>query len=66
MVRLSLALLGPFDATLDGQPLVAFASAKVRVLLAYHVVEAGRPHTRQRLAPTCARCAITTCECQGP
>ena len=50
MVRLSLALLGPFDATLDGQPLQGFESAKVRALLAYLAMDAGRPHARQGLA----------------
>ena len=50
MARLSLSLLGPFQAMLDGKPIVAFESNKVRALLAYLAVEAGRPHPREALA----------------
>ncbi|MBN1975799.1 MAG: PD40 domain-containing protein [Anaerolineae bacterium] len=50
MVRLSLSLLGPFQAALDGEPIVAFESNKVRALLAYLAVEADRPHSREKLA----------------
>jgi DNA-binding SARP family transcriptional activator/predicted ATPase len=49
MPRLSLSLLGPFVATLDGQA-VTFATAKTRALLAYLAVEADRPHARALLA----------------
>jgi len=49
MPRLSLALLGPFQATLDGVPLTSFESNKVRALLAYLAVEADRPHPRDLL-----------------
>ena len=35
MARLSLSLLGPFQVTLDGDPIIAFESDKVRALLAY-------------------------------
>ena len=47
MARLSLFLLGPFQATLDGEPVSGFLSNKVRALLAYPAVEAGqqRPKT---------------------
>jgi DNA-binding SARP family transcriptional activator len=48
--RLQLRLLGTFDARLDGVPLAPFRSAKVRALLAYLAVEAGRPHLREALA----------------
>jgi DNA-binding SARP family transcriptional activator len=49
-MQLSLALLGPFEASLDGAPVVGFAYNKVRALLAYLAVEADRPHTRAHLA----------------
>jgi DNA-binding SARP family transcriptional activator len=50
MARLAAHLLGPFQVTLDGQPLTGFESDKARALLAYLVVETGRPHRRERLA----------------
>ncbi len=50
MPRLLLCLLGPFQATLDGQPITDFKSIKVRALLAYLAVEADRPHSRETLA----------------
>ncbi len=50
MPHLSLCLLGPFQATLDGQPITDFKSIKVRALLAYLAVEADRPHSRETLA----------------
>jgi DNA-binding SARP family transcriptional activator len=50
MARLSLSLLGPFQATLDGQPAAGFESNKIRALLAYLAVEADRPHPRETLA----------------
>jgi DNA-binding SARP family transcriptional activator/RecA/RadA recombinase len=50
MPHLSLSLLGPFQATLDGQPITSFKSNKVRALLAYLAVEADRPHPREVLA----------------
>jgi len=50
MPRLSLSLLGPFQATLDGEPVTTFESDKVRALLAYLAVEADRPHRREKLA----------------
>jgi DNA-binding SARP family transcriptional activator len=49
MMRLSLSLLGPFQATLDGAPAV-FATDRARALLAYLAVEADRPHRREALA----------------
>ena len=50
MSRLSLRLLGTFQATLDGRPVKGFDSDRVRALLAYLSVEADRPHRRERLA----------------
>ena len=53
MARLSLSLLGPFQATLDGEPIASFRANKVRALLAYLAVEAHRDprgHPRQALA----------------
>jgi DNA-binding SARP family transcriptional activator len=50
MATLSLSLLGPLQVTLDGAPVTAFESDKVRALLAYLVVEANRPHSRDKLA----------------
>jgi DNA-binding SARP family transcriptional activator len=50
MAHLSLSVLGPFQATLDGQLVTGFDSAKVRALLAYLAVEADRPHSREALA----------------
>ena len=50
MARLSISLLGPFQASLDGRLLTGFDSNKVRALLAYLAVEAERPHSRDVLA----------------
>jgi predicted ATPase/DNA-binding SARP family transcriptional activator len=50
MARLALSFLGPFEVTLDGVPITAFDSNKVRALLAYLAVEADRPHSRDALA----------------
>jgi WD40 repeat protein/DNA-binding SARP family transcriptional activator len=50
MARLSLSLLGTFQAALDGQPATGFESNKVRALLVYLAVEADRPHSRETLA----------------
>jgi DNA-binding SARP family transcriptional activator len=49
MPILSLSLFGPFQAALDGRPITGFESNKVRALLAYLVVEADRPHSRDEL-----------------
>jgi adenylate cyclase len=50
MAHLSLSLLGPFQATLDGEPITSFEASKVRALLAYLAIEAnhhpqGHPRT---------------------
>lgn len=50
MAHLSLSCLGPFQVTLDGQPVTSFKSNKVRALLAFLAVEADRPHRREVLA----------------
>ena len=50
MARLTLTLLGPFQATLDERPVTEFKSNKVRALLAYLAVEEDRPHPREVLA----------------
>ncbi len=50
MARLSISLLGSFQATLDGQPVTAFESAKVRALLAFLAADAGHAHSRDTLA----------------
>jgi len=50
MRRLSLALLGPIQITLGGQPVRGFTYNKARALLVYLAVEAGRPHHRDVLA----------------
>lgn len=50
MSRLVVSLLGPFQALLDENPLTGFRSDKTRALLAYLVVEQGRPHPRHLLA----------------
>ena len=55
--QLQLNFLGPFEVTLDGQPVSGFAADKVRALLAYLAVEgtrrderSGQPHRREALA----------------
>ena len=50
VAHLSLSLLGAFEATLDGAAITGFESARVRALLAYLVMEADRPHSREALA----------------
>ena len=50
MAQLSVRLFGSFEVTLEGQVVTAFKSDKVRALLAYLVVEAERPHRREKLA----------------
>jgi predicted ATPase/DNA-binding SARP family transcriptional activator len=50
MARLTLHLLGSFQADLDDKPITAFRSNKTRALLAYLVTEANRGHRRESLA----------------
>ena len=50
MPQLSISLLGPFQVTLDGEPVTTFDSDKGRALLAYLAMEADRPHRRESLA----------------
>jgi predicted ATPase/DNA-binding SARP family transcriptional activator len=47
---LSLRLLGGFQATIDGEPVIGFESDLVRALLAYLAVERDRMHRRDWLA----------------
>ncbi len=46
---LSIALLGPWDVRIDGAPVTTFEYAKVRALLAYLVIQAGRPASRDQI-----------------
>jgi len=50
MAHLSVWLLGPFLTELDGKQVSGFRSDKVRALLSYLCVEAGRPWLRATLA----------------
>lgn len=50
MTKLSLRLLGPFQAYLDDRPLTSFESDKARALLAYLAVEMGNPQPRSKTA----------------
>jgi DNA-binding SARP family transcriptional activator len=50
MAHLALALMGPFEAVLDGKRVTWFQSDKARALLAYLAVEAASPHSRHVLA----------------
>lgn len=50
MTNLTLSLLGGFHLEVNGVPLTAFESNKVRALLAYLTVEANRTHGRSALA----------------
>ena len=51
MGHLSASFLGPFQATLDGQPVAGFVSNRVRALLAYLAVEVDRPERLQLASP---------------
>lgn len=42
--------LGSFQVSLDGKAVTGFESDKVRALLAYLAIEAGRPHRREALS----------------
>jgi DNA-binding SARP family transcriptional activator len=50
MAHLAIRLLGPFEVTLEGEPVTQFETLKTRALLAYLAAEAGRPHPREALA----------------
>jgi DNA-binding SARP family transcriptional activator len=41
MARLALALLGPMQVMLNGQPIAAFPYEKVRALFAYLAIESS-------------------------
>jgi WD40 repeat protein/DNA-binding SARP family transcriptional activator len=50
IAQLRICTLGSLSVTLGDQSVSSFESAKVRALLVYLAVEAGRPHTRETLA----------------
>lgn len=50
MTVLRVTLLGTFAVQRDNTPVTSFRGDKVRALLAYLAVEAGRPHARSSLA----------------
>lgn len=50
MTRLALALLGPMQVMVNGQPIITFPYEKVRALFAYLAIESSYPHHRDRLA----------------
>jgi DNA-binding SARP family transcriptional activator len=50
MPELRITLLDSFQVLIDGQPIDGLAYTKARALLAYLLVEAGRPHQRDTLA----------------
>ena len=50
MPRLTIHLLGPFQATLDNERVNSFETEKVRALLAYLATEIDRPQRREFLA----------------
>ncbi len=50
MPHLSIRVLGPFQVSLDGQPLSGFNSDKVRALLAYLALSPDHPRRRESLA----------------
>src|SRR5438105_4680399 len=49
MTRLSIALLGPPQISLGGEPVATFKTQKVQALLAFLAVEAAHPHRRDKL-----------------
>ena len=50
VAHLALALLGSFQAKMDGQPAEGLTSDRLRALLAYLAVANGREHTREEIA----------------
>ena len=50
MARLTIRLMGSFQASIDAVPITNFESNKVRTLLAYLVVEGSQAHSRGKLA----------------
>jgi len=50
MAHLALALLGPFQATLDGLRVQGLSSPRLRALLAYLAVERAHEHPRELVA----------------
>lgn len=52
MTRLSISVMGPFEARLNNVPVSQFESNKSRALLAYLSCESGNRHTRDALGET--------------
>lgn len=50
MAALCISVLGPFQVSLENQPVIHFESNKVRALLSYLAVEPDRQHRREFLA----------------
>lgn len=50
MAHVTLCVLGPLQISCDGAPVTGLESTKVRALLVYLAVEAGRAHARAALA----------------
>ncbi len=50
MTRLAIRLMGPFEVTLEGEPVIHFETLKARALLAYLAAEADSRHRREALA----------------
>ncbi len=50
MSRLVIRLLGPFEVTLDGEPVAHFETLKTRALLSCLAAASGSPHRREALA----------------
>ena len=48
-MHLELSLLGPFQATIDGEPIPKSRSKKIEALLIYLAMEANMPHRRETL-----------------
>jgi DNA-binding SARP family transcriptional activator len=50
MSRLAISLFGPFEVTLDGNPVTRFGADTARALLAYLALHANAPCRRETLA----------------
>jgi DNA-binding SARP family transcriptional activator len=50
VAALCISVLGPFQVSLENQPVIHFESNKVRALLSYLAVEPDRQHRREFLA----------------
>jgi DNA-binding SARP family transcriptional activator/predicted ATPase len=50
MTRLAIRVLGPFEVSLDGEPVTHFETLKTRALLAYLATRSDQPHRREFLS----------------